>query len=120
MYKDKNKAKYMSQKHMATIRNIEWQFTYESWLEWWGSDIVNRGRGQGKLCMARLGDTGPYHPNNVRKLTHQENSSEKVMPEDFKIRQSQRQKNIPKPESTRLKMADANKRNAKIRWHSIT
>jgi len=65
--------KYHSQKTTAKCRGIDWQFTYDTWIEWWGNDIINRGKGPGKLCMARKGDTGPYHPDNVYKITHSEN-----------------------------------------------
>ena len=70
------KHKYQCQKNTAIIRNIEWHFTFESWLAWWGDDIVNRGRNHGQLVMARIGDLGPYHPSNVRKLTCGENYKE--------------------------------------------
>lgn len=62
--------------HATKYRNIEWHFTFEEWLAWWGDDIVNRGQGKGKLVMARHGDTGPYHPNNVRKCLHEDNARE--------------------------------------------
>jgi hypothetical protein len=68
--------KYHAQRIAANFRNIDWHFTYETWLEWWGDDIIHRGRGKGKLCMARYQDQGPYHPDNVRKLTAEENSME--------------------------------------------
>lgn len=67
---------YQSQKLSASKRNIEWCFTYESWLDWWGDDIINRGCRKGQLVMARHNDVGPYHPNNVRKATSSENNSE--------------------------------------------
>jgi hypothetical protein len=71
------KQHYNRQKYNAIhIRNIEWHFTFESWLAWWGDDIVNRGSRKGQLVMARNGDTGPYHPDNVRKATVSENCSE--------------------------------------------
>jgi hypothetical protein len=70
------KQKYNTQKAGAINRGIDWQFTYETWLEWWGEDIVNRGHKSGQLVMARHKDTGPYHPDNVRKATCNENSSE--------------------------------------------
>jgi hypothetical protein len=69
-------AAYKIQRYHAGKRIIKWQFTFESWLAWWGDDIVNRGQGTGKLCMARYGDIGPYHPDNVRKATHEDNASE--------------------------------------------
>lgn len=67
------KIAYERQKGSAKHRNIEWKFTYEDWLSWWGTDIDKRGRGRGKLCMARKGDVGPYNPSNVYKATHEEN-----------------------------------------------
>lgn len=74
--KNDYKHRYGIQRCHAIKRGIEWCFTFETWLEWWGDDIANRGRGSGKLVMARYNDTGPYHPNNVRKATHNENSKE--------------------------------------------
>lgn len=67
---------YNMQRLHAGYRRIEWHFTFDTWLAWWGNDIINRGHGDGKLVMARYGDTGPYHPDNVRKATHNENASE--------------------------------------------
>jgi hypothetical protein len=62
--------------HAIHIRNIEWQFTYDTWVEWWGEDINKRGPYKGQLVMARNGDVGPYAPDNVRKATCTENCSE--------------------------------------------
>ena len=70
------KDKYYTQKSGANARGIEWHFTYETWLEWWGDDIHNRGNKSGQLVMARKGDTGPYHPDNVIKITANENHSQ--------------------------------------------
>lgn len=67
---------YHEQKNGAQKRGIDWQFTYDEWINWWGDDINKRGRYKGQLVMARYGDTGPYHPNNVRKATKEENSIE--------------------------------------------
>ena len=55
------------QKISAKNRNIDWLFTFEEWIRWWGSDIVNRGCRKGQLVMARKGDTGPYSSDNVIK-----------------------------------------------------
>jgi hypothetical protein len=68
--------RYHATKSDAKRRGIDWQFTFDSWLDWWGSDIVNRGPGPGQLVMARTGDIGPYHPSNVRKATTAENQNE--------------------------------------------
>ena len=70
------KKLYNTQRCSAKFRGIEWQFTYETWIAWWGNDIERRGRRPDQLVMARLGDTGPYHPDNVKKITGAENSSE--------------------------------------------
>jgi hypothetical protein len=75
---------YHNQKVRARIRNIEWQFTYDTWMEWWGEDIVNRGSKSGQLVMSRFNDSGPYHPNNVRKATVNENSIEARTLKPFK------------------------------------
>ena len=69
-------GQYDNAKNCARQRDIDWQFTYYTWIEWWGSDIQNRGPYLGQLVMARNGDCGPYHPDNVRKATCSENLSE--------------------------------------------
>lgn len=68
--------KYHNHKARAKRRNIEWQFTLDSWIECWGADIEKRGRNKGQLVMARYNDQGPYHPDNVRKITTEENTLE--------------------------------------------
>jgi hypothetical protein len=62
--------------HAIHVRNIDWQFTYDTLEAWWGEDITKRGPYKGQLVMARNGDVGPYHPDNVRKATCTENCSE--------------------------------------------
>ena len=69
----KFQCQYDNAKWCAKERNIEWQFTYDAWIEWWGEDIINRGPYKGQLVMARTGDTGPYHPDNVYKSTTSDN-----------------------------------------------
>jgi hypothetical protein len=72
------KHKYNCQRISARCRGIEWQFTYDSWLAWWGDDIANRGRLKGQLVMARHKDIGPYSPANTYKATPHENSIERT------------------------------------------
>ena len=67
---------YNSQKCSAKQRNIEWHFTYDTWVNWWGEDITKRGRKTGQLVMSRYNDTGPYHPDNVCKLPQEKNAAE--------------------------------------------
>lgn len=64
------------QKTSAKNRNIDWQFTFKEWSDWWGNDIQYRGCKKGQLVMARKGDTGPYHPNNVIKQECGANTAE--------------------------------------------
>lgn len=102
MIKDKIKRAYCVQKAGAKRRNIDWQFTYEEWLAWWGTDIVNRGRTKGKLCMARYNDVGAYNPNNCCKITQEQNVAEAN-----KVRIV--------GEHTRNKMSEANKQRWAVR-----
>ena len=64
---------YADQRHKAEVRGIDWQFTYDEWVTWWGDDYQYRGRGKDKLQMCRKNDSGPYHPNNVYKATLTQN-----------------------------------------------
>ena len=68
--------RYREQKYAAGSRNIDWQFTLETWLEWWGEDYHRRGQKANDLCMARHNDTGPYHPDNVYKCTQRQNKKD--------------------------------------------
>lgn len=71
------KAAFNAQKGHAKVRGIDFLFTFEEWLDWWGDDLhVNRGITKGKLVMARFNDEGPYHPSNVKKITTEENLGE--------------------------------------------
>ena len=70
------KQKYNNAKRCAKDRNIDWQFTLESWINWWGVDIENRGCRKGQLVMARYNDIGSYNPSNVFKTTCEENVRE--------------------------------------------
>ncbi len=78
--KHSEQARYASQRSVAKSRGIEWLFTFHTWLAWWGSDLVLRGRGRADLCMARKGDVGPYSPENVMKVTVEENNIQKRTP----------------------------------------
>lgn len=68
--------KYHNQKVRAKRRGIEWQFSLNEWIAWWGDDLEKRGSKKGCLVMARYNDCGAYHPDNCRKLTTEENTLE--------------------------------------------
>ena len=69
---------YAQQKDNASKRGIEFLFTFEQWVEFWGDDIDRRGCYVGDLVMARLGDSGPYSESNCFKQTCSENVREGV------------------------------------------
>jgi hypothetical protein len=96
-------TQFNNQRQNAYKRNIDWHFSYDDWVNWWGDDIQFRGKGKGKLCMARQGDQGPYHPNNVFKCPFEENVSQSM-----KGRPSAK-KGIPQTLEHRLKNSLAQK-----------
>jgi hypothetical protein len=69
----KAKQAYRNQKYGAKRRGIEWQLTFEQWLEFWGDDLPERGRGRHNLSMQRPCDSGPYALGNIRKGTPKDN-----------------------------------------------
>ena len=73
---DERKARiaYCTQQLGAARRGIEWKFSFESWLEWWGKDLDKRGSRSGDLCMQRIWDIGPYSPENCVKGTPLQNA----------------------------------------------
>lgn len=68
--------KYERQRYNALYRGIPWEFTYETWLEWWKSTgkLAERGRKSHEYCMCRIGDSGPYSPDNVFCATNADNN----------------------------------------------
>lgn len=67
------RGKYSRQRLRAIERGIQWLFTFETWVSWWGDAYVKRGRRSGQLIMGRYGDVGPYSPFNCYKTTPAEN-----------------------------------------------
>jgi hypothetical protein len=65
---------YAQQKDNASKRGIEFLFTFEQWLEFWGDDVILRGNSPDDLVMARRRDCGPYSPENCVKVSVSENS----------------------------------------------
>jgi len=65
---------YDRQKANARRRGIEWEFNFQSWLDWWGEDLERRGVGPNSLQMQRFADEGPYAAWNVRKGTPKDNA----------------------------------------------
>lgn len=71
------------QKRQAAKRGIGFDFSFEQWVRWWENHLgpnwlEKRGRFKGQYVMARAGDKGDYHPNNVKCITCSENQSEQI------------------------------------------
>lgn len=64
------------QRVSARNRSIDFDFTFDQWLDWWGDDIHNRGCKKGQLVMARKNDVGPYNASNVYKQSCQQNTAD--------------------------------------------
>lgn len=71
-------AAWREQRKSARRRGIPFQLTFEQWFEIWlrSGHLHERGCRQGQYVMARLNDTGPYAPGNVKIILHVENSRE--------------------------------------------
>lgn len=65
---------FSGQKNNAKKRGIEFLFTLDEWIDWWGDDFALRGRNPSDLCMARIGDQGAYEIGNVVKATCYDNT----------------------------------------------
>lgn len=75
-YRKTAKGLYVQQKTNAKKRGIPFLLTFEQWLAIWGDKLPLRGRGRGKLVMARIGDRGPYAPGNVKIIPASANVAE--------------------------------------------
>jgi len=69
------KKRFTSQKRNAKTRGVEWNLTFEEWMEWWGDDLDRRGSGHDLLQMQRIGDAGAYELGNIRKGYPRDNSA---------------------------------------------
>ena len=74
--KNKQRSAYIDQKNNAQKRGIDFLFSFDEWVEWWGDDFDKRGSRWDWLVMARHGDSGPYSPDNCYKATGSQNGSD--------------------------------------------
>lgn len=79
--------RYVEHRRNAIYRQIGWEITFPQWMKIWqdSGKWELRGRGQG-YCMARIGDTGPYHPDNVEIKTCGENFSDSYYKHPWHVR----------------------------------
>lgn len=76
LYERGSKArKYREQMDAAKARAIPWQMTFPVWVQLWVASgrWEERGTRKGQYVMARHGDEGPYHPENVSIQLGREN-----------------------------------------------
>ena len=75
------KAKYLCQKWRAKSRGIAWEISFEEWWAIWDASgkYHLRGGAAHNYVMARFGDKGPYHKDNVRICLASENNKESVI-----------------------------------------
>lgn len=61
------KSKYYEHRQNARRRNIEFNLSYNEWINIWmqSGHWEERGRGANKYAMCRFNDIGPYSINNV-------------------------------------------------------
>ncbi len=72
---------FAQQRRDARKRGIVFNFEFEQWENWWEINLgpnwfTLRGHRKGQYVMARLGDVGAYHPDNVKCITAEENHHE--------------------------------------------
>lgn len=81
------KKRYTQQRFNAKKRGIEWQFTLDSWLKVWieSGKWDLRGKSKNSYVMSRIGDVGPYSPDNVVIKTNSENSTEAHIGNEYRL-----------------------------------
>lgn len=67
------RSAYLGQRHTCNQRDIEFNLTFDQWVDFWGTDFSRRGRKMQDLCMCRYGDKGAYEVGNIYKATNAEN-----------------------------------------------
>lgn len=67
-------GRYTRHRAHAKARGIEFSISFEEWWGIWETYWDQRGKGAGKMCMARLGDTGPYALGNVEIILFEQNA----------------------------------------------
>lgn len=108
--------KYCNQKKVAIkSRDIEFLLTFDEWVDVWvkSGHWENRGRGIGKYCMSRIGDTGAYEIGNVFIQRYEKNVSDaqrgRVHTEEHKLKNGLGNKGHVVSDETREKISAKNK-----------
>ena len=74
------RRRYHRHKCVAKQRNVPFELTYDEWIIIWteSGKYDMMGSGNGKYCMSRQNDIGPYSVNNVFIQLHTENQIQGV------------------------------------------
>ena len=64
---------WLGQRNTSKQRGVEFNLTFEEFVEFWGADFHLRGRKRHELVMGRYGDTGAYEMGNIYKTTQVDN-----------------------------------------------
>lgn len=61
------RAFWQQRRNATLLRGISWELTFDQWWSLWSESghWPERGSGDGKYCMCRKGDIGPYAVGNV-------------------------------------------------------
>ncbi len=72
------KRRYDNHKGKAKSRGIPFLITFTEWYYWWLSNGVDKNdvAYNHKMCMCRVGDTGPYALNNIYCATRSQNTKD--------------------------------------------
>jgi len=74
--KNPKRYAYLGQRHTSKQRGIEFNLTFEEFVEFWGDDFSCRGtKNPEDLQMCRYDDEGPYQIGNIYKASKSENSN---------------------------------------------
>jgi hypothetical protein len=65
--------RFLAHRAHAKARGIRFMLSYQQWLDLWGDKLPMRGRGLGRLCMARRRDRGGYQRHRVEIVAHNKN-----------------------------------------------
>ena len=72
------RMRYGQHKANAKKRGIEFDLTFDEWMDIWRDHYASRGAGPGQLQMCRTRDEGGYSAENVRIDTREANLQEAV------------------------------------------
>jgi hypothetical protein len=72
------RKKFIAHKNRSATKKIQFEFTFDEWLNMWleSGHWYERGKKKGQYVMSRKGDAGPYSIDNVYINTHANNIRE--------------------------------------------